>query len=425
MSLRLRFAVVLITSLAGVATAQAQTTWHVDDDNCPGPGSGTEPDPFCKIQDGIDAASDGDEVLVAPGTYNENTDFLGKNITLQSAEGPQVTIIEAILFSPTVRIVIGKSRAAVLDGFTVTHGNNTVGPGLLISGENAASISNCVFRNNISHNGGGMSIFGPSTAAIADCLFLKNIAAKGGGIWSNTAETLSVTNTMFDSNTATLLGGGMYGGSGSWIVTNCTFAHNSAGFSGGAILNSGINTATFENCRFSLNRSAGRGGAIDHIFGGSSEFDNCEFTANIAHGSGGGGMYNGSGTTVSISSSLFLDNIAAGSGGAINISSFSNTAIQSSTLCGNEPDDIFNLYEDGGGNEFPKECPVTGACCIEGACAALTPAGCASATGVYQGDDAACDEATCSQECPADLDHNGEVRASDLALLLGAWGPCG
>ena len=32
------------------------------------------------IQNGINAASDGDTVLVQPGTYIENIDFLGKNM---------------------------------------------------------------------------------------------------------------------------------------------------------------------------------------------------------------------------------------------------------------------------------------------------------------------------------------------------------
>ena len=68
MSLRLRSAVVLITLLAGIATAQAQTTWRVDIANCPGPGSGTEADPFCKIQDGIDAATTASYLdYIAPG----------------------------------------------------------------------------------------------------------------------------------------------------------------------------------------------------------------------------------------------------------------------------------------------------------------------------------------------------------------------
>ena len=49
-----------VTVLA-VSTAQADTIF-VDDDNCPGPGSGTERDPYCSIQTAIDNAVDTDEV---------------------------------------------------------------------------------------------------------------------------------------------------------------------------------------------------------------------------------------------------------------------------------------------------------------------------------------------------------------------------
>ena len=47
------------------------------------------------IQAGIDAAVDGDEVVVAVGTYFENIKFLGKAITVRSSDGPEVTIIDA------------------------------------------------------------------------------------------------------------------------------------------------------------------------------------------------------------------------------------------------------------------------------------------------------------------------------------------
>ena len=56
------FAIALIPLILLSATAEAQTTRYVDLANCPGPGSGTESDPFCKIQDGIDAAVDGDTI---------------------------------------------------------------------------------------------------------------------------------------------------------------------------------------------------------------------------------------------------------------------------------------------------------------------------------------------------------------------------
>jgi len=46
------------------------------------------------IQAGIDAAFDGDTVLVAPGTYVENIDFKGKGVTLESVEGPHYTVID-------------------------------------------------------------------------------------------------------------------------------------------------------------------------------------------------------------------------------------------------------------------------------------------------------------------------------------------
>src|SRR5262245_51847091 len=57
------------------------------------PGTGTQSDPFCSIQDGIEAAVDGDLVLVAPGIYSEILSFLGKAITVASSDGPAVTTI--------------------------------------------------------------------------------------------------------------------------------------------------------------------------------------------------------------------------------------------------------------------------------------------------------------------------------------------
>lgn len=61
MGIRLLLILVLMVNLIifSVGTVSAATIWHVDVDNCPGPGDGTGGNPFCSIQTAIDAASDG------------------------------------------------------------------------------------------------------------------------------------------------------------------------------------------------------------------------------------------------------------------------------------------------------------------------------------------------------------------------------
>ena len=86
----------LIVVVVAVFSSAAQAdTIFVDDDNCPGPGDGSELDPFCSIQTAIDAAVSGvDEVEVAPGTYFETINFLGKAITVRSSDGFSSTTID-------------------------------------------------------------------------------------------------------------------------------------------------------------------------------------------------------------------------------------------------------------------------------------------------------------------------------------------
>jgi pectin methylesterase-like acyl-CoA thioesterase len=98
-------AAAVITSSAG-----AQTTWYVDDDSCPGPGSGTPGDPYCSIQTAIDAAAGvGDEIVVAPGTYSEAIDLFGKAVNLHSSVGPDDTTIDATgLGASVVKCITGE-----------------------------------------------------------------------------------------------------------------------------------------------------------------------------------------------------------------------------------------------------------------------------------------------------------------------------
>ena len=123
--------ILLILLLAASApySAPAQTTWHVDDD-CTPPGAGTEDQPFCTLQDGVDASFDGDTVLVHSGIYtgdgNRDIRLFGKTIKVISSAGPPNTILD-IQGSPVsihrgFFLFHGETRETVIEGFSIING---------------------------------------------------------------------------------------------------------------------------------------------------------------------------------------------------------------------------------------------------------------------------------------------------------------
>jgi parallel beta-helix repeat protein len=121
-----------------------------------------------KIQAGIDAASDGDTVLVANGRYsgpgNRDIDFRGKSIVVISENGADATIVDAaghvgFIFSG------GEDAFTVLSGFTITDGD----PGI-----SCAKASPRITGNIIRDNERGMYIYDDSDPVIEDNLIEQN-----------------------------------------------------------------------------------------------------------------------------------------------------------------------------------------------------------------------------------------------------------
>jgi hypothetical protein len=220
-----------------------------------------EPDPFVKggiaitihvpldyptIQDAIDGAEDGDRVIVHPGTYKENIDFLGKAINVKSLEGPSNTVINGTKSGSTVTFASGEGPDTVLDGFSIMNGSGTphlpfgncgggifcidaspriinnmiransvvepanrrfsrantgVGGGIFCLNSQALIQNNIIFQNFADMKGGGLAC-GDSILTLINCTVANNIADTGGGFYVSNASTLHISNSIFWDNTA-------------------------------------------------------------------------------------------------------------------------------------------------------------------------------------------------------------------------------
>ncbi|HUT29842.1 MAG TPA: hypothetical protein VMX13_08620 [Sedimentisphaerales bacterium] len=195
----------------------------------------------------------------------------------------------------------GTDETAVLDGFTITGGNNNIvidpegdriGGGGMYNYHGSPTVSNCTFRaNSTLDRGGGMHNRDYSSPTVTDCTFQANAAYNGGGIQNNTYSDPAVVNCMFTENWAGA-GGGMY----NFFyceptIINCKFNGNSTGpyYGAAGIGNGGYSNPLLVNCIFTGNSAADEGGAVDNTWS-TCTLVNCTFTANSA--TEGGAIYN-------------------------------------------------------------------------------------------------------------------------------------
>lgn len=141
---------------------------------------------FQSIQDGIWGSENGDTVVVCPGHFTENIDFVGREITLTSAEGPAHTTIDGGGLDATVLIGNYEPAETVLQGFTITNG---IG-----------------FGTGTPHGGGVYIEWGSPTVRYNHVV--GNESAIAGGIYQRNASA-TVHNNVVAWNRATEGGGGI------------------------------------------------------------------------------------------------------------------------------------------------------------------------------------------------------------------------
>lgn len=197
------------------------------------------------IQSAIDNSASGDTILVSPGTYFENITFNGKNVTLISESGPGVTTINGGGVNSVVRFRNGETRAARLEGFTITNGRLNLsldhwdGGGIAIVNSSPTIIGNVITDNAACFDGGGIdSHF--SSPLIKDNVIRNNVTGvggcsggSGGGLAIGGASSAEVIGNTIEGNRAGTAGGIRLNAAGSVVVRNNMIRGNIVQFGGG------------------------------------------------------------------------------------------------------------------------------------------------------------------------------------------------
>lgn len=297
---------------------------YVDGDISKTDNTGTSwADAYRSLTAGLAAATNGDVVEVAAGTYTpSDTDptasfVIPSGVELEGGfagssepgnpgdQNPQEfpTILSGDIGSGhpnsySIVSAINTAAGTSIYGFTVTDGTGRPGgsggggAGLYSLG-GYLTVSDCDFTNNTVSNGdsgGAIYVYSATAVSIINCTFSDNSAGSGGAVYASQNAPVTMQNCIFTSNTAGSFGGAVYASSlSSLTLLGDTFANNTAQFGGAVYLAGG--TFTVINCVFVNNSATG--------------YNDGEF----ANGGQGGAIYLYN-ATATITSSTFADNSA-------------------------------------------------------------------------------------------------------------------
>lgn len=241
---------------------------------------------FPTIQAAVDAASDGDIILLTNGYYlgdgNRDVDLLGKAITIRSQSGdPQTCVIDVggDDEDPHFGFVLQNSETSetVIEAISITQGWSVVdfAGGMTCDGA-SPTIRNCIFEEN-------------------------NGEAVGGGVYCVNGAEPHFIDCLFDEN-------------------------DGPSSMGGAVLVASGSEPTFDGCTFYYNHTTADGGAVAFTNGTPMtvypEFSNCLFDGNFAVN--GGAIWTNQNVDISLTNCTFINNYGFEAGSGIYIGTGSN-----------------------------------------------------------------------------------------------------
>jgi parallel beta-helix repeat protein len=271
------------------------------------------PDSYTTIQAAILASSNGDTIIVRPGTYVENINFAGKAITLKSEFGP-TSVIDGNLSGSVVTFEYAEGADSVLDGFTVRNGSGTLEPGpstygggIYCVGTSPTITNNDILDNTVTHFGGGILCWGGGSPTITNNTVVSNTAgSRGGGIYLNVSATIT-NNSIRSNGSAGVDGGGIYCDySSSSTITNNDISDNTATDGGGIMCY--LCSSIISSNRITGNTAVDGGGGIGCLPSSDPTITNNTIMDNTA--TDGGGIKFWSSCSVTITNTILRNNYA-------------------------------------------------------------------------------------------------------------------
>jgi hypothetical protein len=276
------------------------------------------------IQQGINAASDGDTVQVmgVGAAYPENIHFQGKDIVVTGI-GP--TVIQGRGDGPTVTFAGTESETCVLQGFIIQGGVAENGGGICGGTPEAhthATIrNNLIFGNQAEDAGGGIAY---CDGLIRNNTIAQNHAAYGGGL-AYCGGTMLGNRILV--NVCDSFGGGLYVCEGT--IQNNEIAGNSSGWQGGGLYDC---EGMIQDNEITGNSSESGGGGLSNC-NGVIQKNNIRDNSATGSTASGGGLYFCDGP---IQNNTITGNAAAHIGGGL---AYCNGTITNNTITGNSTAD--------------------------------------------------------------------------------------
>ncbi len=202
-----------------IVSKRTLTIIYVDDDspNDPVPydpaysdrnENGTPEHPFDMIQEGIDAALDGETVFVRDGTYWEAIEFAGRNITVTGFDPNEPNailpypMIDANYIGTAVTFRNEEEPNCILEGFVITRGAGDIAGGINCVGS-SPTISDClIVGNRVTHpdGGGGAAYCIDSNAVFENCTFSGNYGGEqGAGLLIYDSNVVLLNSILWDN----------------------------------------------------------------------------------------------------------------------------------------------------------------------------------------------------------------------------------